>query len=157
MAKRSVVIFDEIRTGLSQQTQRWMAEKLEMMSGQSKGITMIVITSNPECNASCRKKVRSRCHCDSRHQENTCELGRVARKSCWRPLGCRLGSKFVRLMDMIQKVHIIARNSTRCSVSTSWMCTTQTYVFHSSTESEVISLDAGLCIEFVLLIFGTWC
>ena len=35
----------------------------------------------------------------------------------------------------------------RTFVPKSWMCKKQTSVSHSSTESEVISLDAGLCMD----------
>ena len=43
-------------------------------------------------------------------------------------------------------------------VPISWMCKKQTSVSHSSTESDIISLDAGLTHgwEFTLLIFGIW-
>ena len=35
-------------------------------------------------------------------------------------------------------------------VPTSWMCKKQTSVSHSSTESEIISLDAGLRLDGIL-------
>ena len=42
-------------------------------------------------------------------------------------------------------------------VPTSWMCKKQTSVSHSSTEAEIISLDAGLRMDgFSLLILRTW-
>ena len=44
----------------------------------------------------------------------------------------------------------------RTFVPVSWMCMKQTAVSHSSTESEIISLDAGLrMMGYLLLIFGT--
>ena len=44
----------------------------------------------------------------------------------------------------------------RTLVPVSWMCKKQTSVSHSSTESEVNSLDAGLRMDGLLvLIFGT--
>ena len=37
-----------------------------------------------------------------------------------------------------------------------WMCKNQTSVSHSFTESEIVSLDAGLCMDgYLLMIFGT--
>ena len=41
-------------------------------------------------------------------------------------------------------------------VPISWMCKKQTSDAHCSTEAEVISLDAGLRMEYQLLIFGIW-
>ena len=41
-------------------------------------------------------------------------------------------------------------------VPISWMCEKQNSVSHSSTESEIISLDAGLRMEFPLLISEIW-
>ena len=44
----------------------------------------------------------------------------------------------------------------RTFVLVSWRCNKQTAVSHSSTESEIISLDAGLrMMGYLLLIFGT--
>ena len=41
-------------------------------------------------------------------------------------------------------------------VLVSWMCKEQTAVSHSSTESEIMSLDDGLRMDgYLLLIFGT--
>ena len=41
----------------------------------------------------------------------------------------------------------IVRFESRTFVSISWMCKKQTVVSHSSTESEIISLDTGLRLD----------
>ena len=43
-------------------------------------------------------------------------------------------------------------------VPRSWMCKKQTSVSHSATKAEIISLDAGLCMDGIpgFWIFGIW-
>ena len=42
------------------------------------------------------------------------------------------------------------RKSNRTFVTIGWMCKKQTSISHSSTESEIISLDAGLRMDGIL-------
>ena len=75
---------------------------------------------------------------------------------------CRL--EYLRILILLETCRFminIPRNllhlwkSNFCSIS--WMCKKQTSVIHSSTESEFISLDAGLRIDgILLLICGMW-
>ena len=54
-------------------------------------------------------------------------------------------------------LQILCIFGSRTFVPISWMCKKQTSVFHSSTESEVISLDAGIRMDGIpRLIYGMW-
>ena len=71
--------------------------------------------------------------------------------------------EILRIQHPLQVEHLCVLGS-HTFVPVSWMCKKQTSVSHSSTESEIISLDAGLRLdgipalwmEFPHLIYGIW-
>ena len=60
----SVVIFEEVRTSLSQWTKWWMTEARDDF-GRSRVIKFVVITKNQEFSSTCRRKKHSQYYCDT--------------------------------------------------------------------------------------------
>ena len=84
-------------------------------------------------------------HHTSDHRQ-CCHVGNTAQH-------CRLGvlqdSDFAGTLKIRNQIQVEFCVSSRTLVPTSWMCKKQTSVCHSSTESEVVSLDSGLRMDCI--------
>ena len=75
-----------------------------------------------------------------------CYVGNTAKHADWDFFKTPILREISRIQNLLRVEHCAFFGS-HTLIPTSWMCKTQTSVSHSSTESEIISLDAGLRLD----------
>ena len=101
-----------------------------------------------KCTKACDKRLCrliSYIHHTCEYKQN-CYVGNTANFADWDCFKAPIFQKILRIQNLRQVEHCAFLGS-HTFVPISWMCKKQTSVTHSSTESEIISLDAGLVLD----------